>query len=69
MKSKKFLAILLTATMLLSTALVGCGGSSDGKKPAEGGKKGQSITLISSDAKTLDTSKSTDQMSMHLWRD
>ncbi|PRR76852.1 Dipeptide-binding protein DppE precursor [Clostridium liquoris] len=65
MKSKKFLAILLTATMLLSTALVGCGGSSDGKKPAEGGKKGQSITLISSDAKTLDTSKSTDQMSFN----
>lgn len=64
MKSKKFLAILLTATMLLSTALVGCG-SSDGKKSAEGGKKEQSITLITSDAKTLDTSKATDQMSFN----
>lgn len=65
MKSKKFLAALLTATMLLSTALVGCGGSSDSKKPADGGKKEQSITLVTSDAKTLDTSKATDQMSFN----
>ncbi|SQB89956.1 peptide ABC transporter substrate-binding protein [Clostridium tetanomorphum] len=63
MKSKKILAALLTATMLLSIALVGCGGGSDDKKAAEGGKKENSIVLQASDAKTLDPSKATDQMS------
>lgn len=61
MKSKKILVALLTATMLLSTALFGCG-SSD-KKAAEGGKGDNSIVLIASDAKTLDPSMATDQMS------
>ncbi|MBC2398233.1 peptide ABC transporter substrate-binding protein [Clostridium tetanomorphum] len=49
--------------MLLSIALVGCGGGSDDKKAAEGGKKENSIVLQASDAKTLDPSKATDQMS------
>lgn len=63
MKSKKLLAALLTATMLLSTALFGCG-SSD-KKAAEGGKSENSIVLQASDAKTLDPSMATDQMSFN----
>ncbi|WP_343216174.1 peptide ABC transporter substrate-binding protein [Clostridium mobile] len=61
MKSKKTIALLMTATMLLSTALAGCGGGGD-KKPA-GEAKEQAITLIVSPSKTLDSSKATDQMS------
>ncbi|WP_315122090.1 peptide ABC transporter substrate-binding protein [uncultured Clostridium sp.] len=61
MKSKKTIATLIAATMLLSTALAGCGGGGD-KKPA-GEAKEQAITLIVSPSKTLDLSKATDQMS------
>lgn len=64
MKSKKILAALVAATMLISTALVGCGGGD--KKPAgDATKKEQAITLVVSPSKTLDSSKATDQMSMN----
>lgn len=67
MKSKKFLASLLTLTMAASVALVGCGsdkgtsgsGSSDGSLDSE-----QYLNiLLAAEPKTLDQSKSTDAYS------
>ncbi len=70
MKSKKFLASLLTLTMVASVALVGCGsdkntsgsGSSDGSPDSE-----QYLNiLLEQEPKTIDPSKSTDLYSSQI---
>ena len=70
MKSKKFLASLLTLTMVASVALVGCGsdkgsgesGSAEGEKDKE-----QYLNmLLGAEPKTIDQSKSSDSYSSQI---
>lgn len=65
MKGKKMLALIMAATMLLSSVLVGCGSKTsqptDGKTQTEKGEakkdKVQELNLVFLEPKTLDTNK------------
>ncbi|WP_243108643.1 peptide ABC transporter substrate-binding protein [Clostridium rectalis] len=63
MKSKKILAVLLTATMLISTALLGCGGKDKSGAGSGGSDKGQFINAVTATIRTLDSGKATDEAS------
>lgn len=64
MKSKRVMALLLTTSVVLSSALVGCGSKAKNEASANGIDKDQYLNLLlNAEPKTLDPSKSSDTFS------